>query len=114
MAADSMAAALVVVEEFCEERIPPDLRDRVRLEARRRGNAITIVERRVPWNPDFGPDWTSSDVAQLRLDSLSETWTLHWKRADGRWYASEEPPPTRDVAALLAEIDTDRNGVFWG
>lgn len=86
----------------------------MRLEAHARGNAITIVECRVPWNPDFGPEWTSSDAAQLRLDSPSDTWTLQWKRADGRWYPHEGLLPTQDVTAVIAEIDADPDGVFWG
>jgi hypothetical protein len=40
--------------------VPEQHRDEVRLEGARRGNTITILERRAPWNPDLiGPDWTS-------------------------------------------------------
>lgn len=34
------------IEAFCKERIPSDLRDKIRLEYAARGNAITILERR--------------------------------------------------------------------
>jgi hypothetical protein len=74
--ADTVAAALLEVEALCETRIPVDLRDRVRLEASRRGNAITIAGRRPPWDPDFGPEWTTAHVAQLRLDPSSQLWTF--------------------------------------
>jgi proteic killer suppression protein len=47
--------------------MPEQHRDEVRLEGARRGNTITILERRAPWNRDLiGPDWTSVEVAQLR------------------------------------------------
>ena len=55
--------ALAEVERFCEERTPPDLGDQLRLECSVRGNAITIVERRPPWNPRLGSEWTTSHVA---------------------------------------------------
>jgi hypothetical protein len=38
---------------------------------------------------------------------------LHWRRADGRWYPYDGPPPAREVAELLPEIDADPDGVFW-
>lgn len=112
--ADAVAAALADVLEFCEIRIPENLRDQLRLEAHRRGNAITLVERRAPWNPDFGPDWTSTDVARLRFDPSTSMWALDWKRADGRWYAYDRLEPTPELVKVLVEIDVDLDGVFWG
>ena len=106
--------ALAEVEAFCESRIPVGLRDQIRLEYAVRGNAITIVERRPPWRPDFGPDWTSSEVAQLRYDEGSSTWPLHCRSARGRWFLYDEVEPSRDVAPLLTEIDADPTGIFWG
>lgn len=64
---DPCETALAAVEVFCESRMPEQHRDEVRLEGARRGNTITILERRAPWNRDLiGPDWTSVEVAQLR------------------------------------------------
>ena len=83
------AAALQEVEAFCESRVPVRLRGQVRLELRVRGDAITIVERRPPWRPDFGPEWTSSDIARLRFDPSTATWSLDWKDSSGRWHAYE-------------------------
>ena len=51
-------AALPLVETFCEVRNPDHLREEVRLECTRRGNSITISERRPPWRVDLGPEWT--------------------------------------------------------
>lgn len=102
------------VARFCEERTPVELRDRLRLECSARGNAITIVERRPPWNPSFGTDWTTSEIAQLRRDTARGTWSLRWHGRDGRWHAYEDTRPSRDVGSLLAEIDADPTGIFWG
>jgi hypothetical protein len=56
-------AAVRQVEEFCDSRVPEHARDQVRLEFVVRGNSITLVERRAPWRPDYGPDWSSLDIA---------------------------------------------------
>ena len=49
-------AALPLVETFCEIRNPDHLRDEVLLEFSRRGNSITINERRPPWRVDLGSE----------------------------------------------------------
>lgn len=99
---------------FIERRIPPDLRDEIRLEHTARGNAITIVERRPPWLSELGPDWTSMKIAQLRYDPDDRTWTLYCRDRNERWFLYDDVKPSRDVSPLLAEIDEDPTCIFWG
>lgn len=40
-------------------------------------------------------------------------WSLYGPRHTGRWHAYEDATAT-DVAPLLAVIDADPDGVFWG
>ena len=108
------SSAMEAVVSFCDERVPPDLRDQLRLECSLRGNAITIVERRPPWNPDFGPEWSASEVAQLRYDAGRGTWSLHWRDSNERWHAYDRIEPSHKLDSLLTEIDTDPTGIFWG
>ena len=106
--------ALAAVELFCESRVPAELRDEIRIECSRRGRAITIVERRPPWKPEYGPAWSSVHVAQLRFDDASQAWTLHWRDSSDRWHLYDQVEPTPTVDRLLAEIDADPTGIFWG
>jgi hypothetical protein len=110
--ADVRDAAVAQVERFCEARVPEDMRSEVRLEHRVRGNAITIVERRPPWREDVGPEWSSTTVAQLRFDG--SVWTVHCADSSGHWWPHDLAAPARDVAPLLAAIDEDPTGIFWG
>jgi hypothetical protein len=105
--------ALAEVTRFCEQRTPADLRDQLRLECSARGSTITIVERRAPWNPALGTDWSASAIGQLRRDA-GGTWSLHWRSSDERWHLYEDVKPSRDIQPLLAEIDADPTGIFWG
>ena len=65
---DVMDAAVAQVAAFCEQRSPAEMRDDYRIEHGMRGASITIVERRPPWNPGSGSEWSSVRIAQLRYD----------------------------------------------
>lgn len=101
------------VSAFCEGRIPPHARDQIRLEHVVRGNAITIVERRPPWD-GVGDEWTSLTIAQMRFDEPSATWTLWWSDRNGRWHRYDDLKPTPDLELILWEIDVDPTANFWG
>lgn len=102
--------AVAQIERFCDQRSD----DPFRLEFEVRGASITLIERRPPWAPEAESEWTSQPVAQLRHDADARTWSLYWPRASGRWTRYEDRGTAVDVAALLAEIDADPDGVFWG
>jgi hypothetical protein len=106
--------ALRQVEEYCASRVSEDARDQIRVECSARGRGISIVERRPPWNPDLGSEWSEVKVAQLRYDEGRGTWSLCCSDSNGRWSAYDELGPTKDVAPLLNEIDADPTGIFWG
>ncbi|HEY2655752.1 MAG TPA: DUF3024 domain-containing protein [Solirubrobacteraceae bacterium] len=99
---------------YCEQRVPPHVLDQVRLEASVDGNAVTIVERRAPWRPDFGPEWTTGPVARLRYVHKYRHWTLFWRDRNERWHRYHLVQPTADVTFLLDEIERDPTGLFWG
>ena len=107
-------AAVARVERFCVDRVPEEARAEFRLEHTVRGNAITINERRPPWQPDPDAEWTSQSIAQLRFDEKSGLWSLRWPRHTGQWLRYDGVRDARDVDPLLAEIDADPDGVFWG
>jgi hypothetical protein len=113
--ADRLAEVLAAVETFCESRVPDDLRDEIRVECSRRGKSITIVERRPPWKAEpANLEWTSSRIAQLRYDDASSAWTLYCPDASGRWWLYDRVAPSSSIDPLLAEIDEDPTGIFWG
>lgn len=111
---DTVGEAMSAVEAYCESRVPEDLRDEIRIECSRRGKAITIVEWQPPWNPDFGSEWSSGKVAQLRFDESAEAWSLYRSDSNGRWHRFGEAAPTKTVKPLLGMIEADPTGIFWG
>ena len=110
---DVVAEAVVEVAAFCKCRVPPSLREQVRLEPAVRGRSVTIVELRPPWHPNLGSEWTRLQIAQLRFAEPAG-WSLFWRDSSERWHRYESVPASRDLALLLAEIDSDPTGIFWG
>ncbi|MEQ0561451.1 DUF3024 domain-containing protein [Amycolatopsis sp. NEAU-NG30] len=103
--------ALRQIERWCAQRVPERLRDRIRVECRTRGRTVTIVERRAPGQPEA--DWTEQKIAQLRLDDFG-IWSVFWADRTGRWLSYPDAPVASTPPALLAEIDRNPDGVFWG
>jgi len=111
---DVLETAAERVAVFCEKQSPLESRDSYRTEHSVRGASITIVERRPPWNPAWGSEWTSTKVAQLRYDERARVWTLHSAGSDDRWHLYDFAAPAPDVMPLLDAIQEDRTGIFWG
>ncbi len=109
-ARESIEVAAERIAAYCERRSTDDYR----IEHEVRGSSITIVERRPPWNPNFGTEWSSMKIAQLRYDERTRRWALYAAGSDDRWHAYEFAAPAADVAPLLSEIERDRTGIFWG
>jgi hypothetical protein len=100
------------VGRYCEQRVPPRVRDKIRLEYEIRANSVTIVERRPPWREDLGPEWSRLTVAQLRY--ANNKWAMCWSDRNGSWHFYDLFDPTPDLSAALAEIDSDPTSIFWG
>lgn len=71
---------------------------------------MTIVERRAPVD---GPEWTEQKIAQLRLDEFG-IWSVLWADSNGQWLTYPDAPVASSPTPLLAEIDRNPHGVFWG
>ncbi|MCR6486330.1 DUF3024 domain-containing protein [Amycolatopsis sp. OK19-0408] len=102
--------ALRQIERWCAQRVPARLRDQVRVECRTRGRSVTIVERR---SPEAGTEWTEQKIAQLRLDEFG-IWSVRRPDRNGRWLTYPDAPVASSPPALLAEIDRNPDGIFWG
>lgn len=106
--------ALAAVRRYCEEKVPARHRDELRVECDVRGRSITMYECRPPWHPDVGPDWTRQPVAQLRYDPTDHYWRLYCADRNSRWRYYDMVEPTPKLDDLIAEIDEDPTGIFWG
>jgi Protein of unknown function (DUF3024) len=76
--------------------------------------AVTILECRLPWREDFGPERTSLPVARLRYTKARKEWAIHWRDRHLRYHFYDTVEPTPSVESVLAEIDVDPTCIVWG
>ena len=101
------------VRRFCADRVPRNIADSIRLDVEVTGRRITIIERRAPWTPEIGPEWTSVPIAQLRGNATDGSWTLFWSDSNNVWHR-DPIEPTPQIDRLLARITADSSNRYWG
>ena len=104
--------AVAAVRRYCEQRVRPEIRDKLRYDVETRGNSITIFECRPPWREDFGPEWTRMKIAQFRFED--GLWSLFWANRSERWLEYPDAEPSTDIGDLIAALNDDVSGCFFG
>lgn len=98
---------------YCEQKVPAEEREHVRLDFEIDGDALILVESR----PHFRrPDtWTNLPVARFRFNPGSGTWALDSPLlGNGGQWRPYPAKPERDLGKLLRLLDADSSGTFWG
>jgi len=97
---------------LCNIKTPESIRDKLRYEYEIGNQDVIIYEIRPRWNkPD---EQTRMPCAKLKFIRSRNIWKLFWHRSDMKWHAYDPLKSSRDLAELIAEIDTDPNGCFFG
>ena len=97
---------------YCAMRCPAKFKDKVRLRFRFRGNSVALYEERPVFrSPGI---WVDIVVAKFRFDPKSSLWTLYCADRNSRWHTSWVFEPSKDFSDLLAEVEADPTGIFWG
>jgi hypothetical protein len=97
---------------YCATRIPKHLRNEIRVSFKIRGDRIDLFEERAPW--DDSSQWTRLRVAQIRYDPRRSAWLLYCLDRNEKLHAYTILEATADFDEVLAEIDRDPTGIFWG
>lgn len=101
------------VGEYCKRKVPPHALHQVNISYKIRGSSVTIFENRAPWHKEI-TEWTSMPIAQMRFDEKTGKWTLFCADRNDKWHKYLDLDPTKNIDAVLAEIDRDPAGIFWG
>lgn len=99
--------------------MPESVRKEVRLEVSFRGNGATIYERRPPFLSSLVPapknnEWTRLSVAQFRYDAGTRRWALYYADRSSRWHLYDDVDSPERLEDLIADVDADPTGIFWG
>ncbi|MDH3976568.1 MAG: DUF3024 domain-containing protein [Deltaproteobacteria bacterium] len=101
-----------IVGAYCREKIPPHVRDKIKVFYTIRGSDVKVVESRPHWQGKG--EWTEMEIARIKYDASALTWQLYWKRANGRWIKYPDFKPVSDLKKIVNEIEADPHYVFWG
>ncbi len=101
-----------ILSVYCATRCPAKFKDKVRLGFKFRGNSVTLYEERPTFvRPDI---WVDIVVAQFRFNPKSKLWSLYWADRNSRWLEYWDLEPSKEFTDLLAEVEADPSGAFWG
>jgi hypothetical protein len=98
------------VARYCQQRVPAEALHQVRLEVDVTATAVTIVERRAPWRPEAGPEWSTFPIARIRYSTTTRLWTLYWRDRNSRFHHYKPFEPSPSIDAVLNEITADPTG----
>lgn len=76
--------------------------------------AVTVLECRPPWRPDYGTDWTRFPIVRFRYNRTRREWQIYWRDRNIKFHLFPLVPPSPRIDDLLVAIDADPTGTFWG
>ncbi len=99
-------ADLTEIQRFCEEKVPPEHADQIRITHELRGKTVTILE--------CIKGWPDSSVARMKHDPEGGGWTLYWFDRNLRAHRYDLIDPNQSIGRILDEVDRDPTCIFWG
>lgn len=98
--------------EYCRGKVPPDVRDKIRIEYKITGNEVKLFECRPRF--DDHSVWTQLPVARFEKDEKRNTWLLYCADRNSKWHLFGLNAENKNIEKLLAEVERDTTGIFWG
>jgi hypothetical protein len=84
----------------------------VRTEYRVKGQDLLLVEVRAVG--DETNQWVEHGIAKIRFNRKWREWRLYWQRGSLKWEAYKPRSADRNLGVLVAEVDRDPHGCFFG
>ena len=97
---------------YCRDDPRPEVRAQLRHGFRVDGNSVELFESRPAYVPPH--DWRDSGVAKFRYVHGRGVWQLLCQHRDLRWHRYRRLPEAPSIDRLLAEVEADPTGIFWG
>lgn len=75
---------------------------------------LTVLECRVPWRAGSRAEWTRFPIVRFHYVKARREWSTYWRDRNLKFHRYDPFPPTSALDDLLAAVDADRSGIFWG
>lgn len=97
-----------LLDAYCEKRIPPHVRDQIKLFYKITGNKVILIESRPHY--DDQTSWYEMPIAQFEYSAATKKWSLYgYDRNEKR-----VPISKGSLEGMIQELDIDRTCLFWG
>ena len=73
-----------IVSQYCENKVPPHVRDQLQTTYKIIKNEVWIYEKRPIWNNPS--EWREFPVAKAKFTLKTKLWTLYWQDRNLRWH----------------------------
>lgn len=101
------------VGAFVEKRRPPPhIRDKLDINANITGSEVILAEVRPRF--DDPTQIREGPFARAKWIGTQCVWRLDWLRGNLKWHRYDPMPEAGTMAEVLAEVDRDRHGCFFG
>jgi len=100
------------IQRWCDERVPEQYRDKIRVICAVGRGYVTIFETRPDWRG--GPEWTEFPIARLCYHTGTGQWTIYWRDRNLKFHKYERKRPTKNVQSLLDYIGSHEDPIFFG
>jgi hypothetical protein len=97
---------------FCDARVPPPIRNKVRVRFRIEGLDVVLFEERPGFQRPH--EWRELAVAKFRYVGTQKLWRLYCQHRDLCWHSYQALPAAPSFKRLLDEVAADPTGIFWG
>jgi hypothetical protein len=101
-----------VIGKLCKRRSPGHLRDQLRFVFVVKEHDVTVYEERPRLNNPR--EWTTSGIAKFKYSRKQNVWKLYWMRQNLMWHLYGPLPESIRIDRLVAEVDKDPHGAFFG
>ena len=103
------------VESYIQGKRPPiEIRSKLDLGFNYSKNTFELFEVRPVWNSPDPNDYQKLSFAKFRYIKTQKVWKLYWLRASGKWQSYDPLPEASNIDSILACIEAESHGCFYG
>lgn len=75
---------------------------------------VTVLECRPPWRADLGPEWTRFPIVRFHYTQARREWATSCRDRNLKFRRHTPMRPSGQIETLIAAVEADHSGVFWG
>ncbi len=94
--------------------LPARARGEIRYELDVAERHLTVVECRPPWRPEPGTEWTRFPIVRFHYAKARRDWSTYYRDRNLTFHRYDPLAPSASIEELLAAVDADTTGIFWG